>query len=661
MRAMTGATWGLFGGALLWLVVILLWIFFPIPKMWVWGVGLLVPVAGIGGLCWGLLRRVDRWMAARYADQRIGLRERFSSAVLFLDRDLQGAVDGTGEGMRLGLERLVVEDAAKRTEHLRWREVLPLRFPRIWRWAVLALAVAVGLAFVPPYRTQGYREAQQDREVIKAQGKRLIDEAARREVEARAAELDQSVEAVQDLRELGQVLEGGLVDRREAMQEVAQLVDKLHQKQQQSLAQPSLSRLAQRQAFSRSGESGPSRQALQRQLEKLRQELGTTSQPTMQQLDRLRNQLAQAQQSLNQALQSGQPMSEEQQQALSQLLSQMAQSAEGLGSLEENLEAAMEAFSKMDIGLVSQNLDDAVLDLEEMSKKLAAIQKLQSEMDKLGKDLPEMLQRGQMQPAADRLRELAKQVGAGKKPTAEQLAKMKDELQKALAESEPYGDVGDMLQKAMDQLSADQLQQAMEAMEDAAAELEKLAQQMEDMKAMGKMLEALRDAQLKIASRGQGGDRGSNCPFCGGVGCGACMGSNARMGEKGGKPGGGAHQVREGIFSSDKDLWETPGMDPSDRREGVSTTSDEVADVDIPAEAEPWRVRGQMGPGGPMPGVPLPGLSIRGASTVELNDAVEAARREAADALAREPIPKAYRDVVRQYFDQVPTDELVGP
>ncbi|MDI9385159.1 MAG: hypothetical protein QM518_12760, partial [Verrucomicrobiota bacterium] len=358
---------------------------------------------------------------------------------------------------------------------------------------------------------------------------------------------------------------------------------------------------------------------------------------------------------------SGQPMSEEQQQALSQLLSQMAQSAEGLGSLEENLKAAMEAFSKMDIGLVSQNLDDAVLDLEEMSKKLAAIQKLQSEMDKLGKDLPEMLQRGQMQPAADRLRELAKQVGAGKEPTAEQLAKMKDELQKALAESEPYGDVGDMLQKAMDQLSADQLQQAMEAMEDAAAELEKLAQQMEDMKAMGKMLEALRDAQLKIASRGQGGDRGSNCPFCGGVGCGACMGSNARMGEKGGKPGGGAHQVREGIFSSDKDLWETPGMDPSDRREGVSTTSDEVADVDIPAEAEPWRVRGQMGPGGPMPGVPLPGLSIRGASTVELNDAVEAARREAADALAREPIPKAYRDVVRQYFDQVPTDELVGP
>ncbi len=46
-------------------------------------------------------------------------------------------------------------------------EVLPLRFPRIWHWAVLALAVAVGLAFVPPYRTQGYREAQRDREVIK--------------------------------------------------------------------------------------------------------------------------------------------------------------------------------------------------------------------------------------------------------------------------------------------------------------------------------------------------------------------------------------------------------------------------------------------------------------------------------------------------------------
>ncbi len=83
----------------------------------------------------------------------------------------------------------------------------------------------------------------------------MIDEAARREVEARAAELDQSVEAVQDLRELGQVLEGGLVDRREAMQKVSQLVDKLHQKQRQSLARPSLSGWLAPGHF-RSGESG---------------------------------------------------------------------------------------------------------------------------------------------------------------------------------------------------------------------------------------------------------------------------------------------------------------------------------------------------------------------------------------------------------------------
>jgi hypothetical protein len=665
IRALIGLIWGLFGASLIWFSGVVLWLLFPIPRVWVSALGALVPIAGMAGFFWGMFRGVDRVVAARLADRKLGLKERFSSAVLFLDRDLEGDAAEPSEGMRLGLERLVVEDAAKRTRGLRWSEALPLHFPRVWRWALLASVLAFGMAFIPPYRTKAFREAEQDREVIETQGKRLIEEAERRELEARANEWDDSEVAAQDLRELGQVLEGGMVDRREAMQEVGKLVDKLHEQPQQALSQPSVSRMAQRQAFSKTGSSGPSRQALQRQLERLKQQLGTQSQPSMQQLDQLRNQLAKAQQSLDKARQSGEPMSAEQQQALNQLLSQMAQSAEGLGAFEQNLEDAIEALSKMDIGAVTQDLDDAVVNLEEMSKKLAEIQKLQNEMDKLGKDLPEMLQRGQMQPAADRLRELAKQLQSGQKPTQEQLEKMAEELQKAMAESEPFGDLGDMLQKAMDQMSAEQMQQAAETMKDAAAELEKLAQQMEDMKSMGKMLEALRDAQMKIASRGQGGNKPGSCPFCGGAGCSACMGTgmgkpSGRMTEFSGSPGGGAHQVREGEFPGGGDLWQTPRVN-ADRREGVSTTSDSVEDVDIPAEAEPWRVRGQMTQGGPMPGVPLPGLSIKGASSVQLQEATEAARREAADALSREPIPKAYRDVVRQYFDQVPTEELVEP
>ena len=54
-------------------------------------------------------------------------------------------------------------------------------------------------------------------------------------------------------------------------------------------------------------------------------------------------------------------------------------------------------------------------------------------------------------------------------------------------------------------------------------------------------------------------------------------------------------------------------------------------------------------------------ISIEGASNLEYQQAVENARREAEDALSKEPIPRSYQDVVRRYFDQVPTPDSLEP
>ena len=54
-----------------------------------------------------------------------------------------------------------------------------------------------------------------------------------------------------------------------------------------------------------------------------------------------------------------------------------------------------------------------------------------------------------------------------------------------------------------------------------------------------------------------------------------------------------------------------------------------------------------------MPSIPLKNVSIRGTSKVELISQAEAAQEEARSALSQEKIPRAYRDSVRDYFDDL--------
>jgi hypothetical protein len=54
-----------------------------------------------------------------------------------------------------------------------------------------------------------------------------------------------------------------------------------------------------------------------------------------------------------------------------------------------------------------------------------------------------------------------------------------------------------------------------------------------------------------------------------------------------------------------------------------------------------------------MPSITVQGLNLRGESRVGYSEAVEAAQSEAQSALSQEAIPKAYRNTVRDYFDDL--------
>ncbi|MBO61380.1 MAG: hypothetical protein CMO63_05355, partial [Verrucomicrobiales bacterium] len=65
------------------------------------------------------------------------------------------------------------------------------------------------------------------------------------------------------------------------------------------------------------------------------------------------------------------------------------------------------------------------------------------------------------------------------------------------------------------------------------------------------------------------------------------------------------------------------------------------------------RIKGEINPTGQMPSITLRGVSIKGSSKIQFQKAVTAAQSEARNALNQDKVPRAYRDSVRDYFDDL--------
>jgi predicted nucleic acid-binding Zn-ribbon protein len=528
------------------------------------------------------------------------------------------------------------------------RRFLPFSLPRAGRWALGVLVLAAGLGFVPEYRTQAHVRRQAESANVQSVGKRLTEVVRRTLVEQPPA-LEAARKAIESTAELGDKLARSSLTRSEALRDLASAAERLNQELRQFGQNPALKTLD-RTARDPGGAGNQSAEAMQSQMDALKKQLGNAA-GHAEKMDQTRSGLQKAQQMAASLPDKDSPGGRAARQELAQALAQLSQQMSDHGQPLAGLDEAVKALERNQTDLVIRDLQSALTDLEKLRDMAKAMQQLQRQMARLGKDLAEQLEQGQVQAAQGTLQKMIRQLKASDLPP-EALQKVMEEVARAAGPGQEYGKVGEHLQNAAQQMGRGQKPEAAESLANAARELERLAQQMADCQSLMDGLAALEYAQMAIGQGKSWDDlQGTGCKACGGAGCGKCRGG--RSWNHGGGTGAGV-----GTWADETDIIQAeirnqrvdnsgitrPDLDPRGLSDRDAARNPDLA---------PSKVRGQMGRGGPMPSITLKGVSIRGESTVRFEDAATAAQEEAQSALNQDRVPRAYQKAVRDYFDDL--------
>lgn len=622
-RAWAGFWQGLLVGACGWLATLFVYKIYPLPFAALGWAGLVAGLAMLTGLAIGALRPLTLLETARWVDERERLQERLSTA-------LEVAAAPRGGQWR----ELVVTDAARHAGQINVRRMLPYHLPRASRWALVVLALASGLGFVPEYRSQAFLEKQREAEIIKDTGKRLT-ELTRRSLERRPPAREPVRQSLESVAELGDRFAKARLTRADALRDLAKVTDQLKEQAQQLTQSPALKRLEQA-ARSPSGATTPSPAELQKQIDALQKSLGSQAAQNPDALDQLQKALEQARaMAANLAAKDG-AAGDTAKAELAKALNELAQQAEELGLNLDGLDEAIAALAASQTDRLLKDLDTALLDLDKLQALAKALKELQAQAAEIGKDLAEQLANGQAEIAQNTLRKMADRLTSSDLSDAE-LQKMLEEVQRAIDPAAPYGKVPDYLKEAARRMRQGDRSGAAESLAAAAKELENLLQQLTDAESLMAALSACQRAGLCL----------STCQ-----GWGQCSFPGFKPGN--GKPGRGVGTWSDASQwfdnSPQNDPWDNsgiqrPDLDPrglTDRGEGQA-----------PDNLTPTKVRGQFSPGGPMPSITLKGVSIKGQSTVQYQEAVAAAQSDAEAALSQERVPRAYQGAVKDYFDDL--------
>jgi hypothetical protein len=638
-RALRGLWFGLLIASAIWLATLVAFKIYPLPLVSFaisGGAGLACIIVGalVGG--W---RKPTVGETARWVDVKQNLKERLSTAL----EVSQKPVDGEWQS-------LVVNDAAEHARGLDPKQLLPFHLPKFARWALVLLAVAASLGFVPEYRSKALQQKRADAAIIKDTGKQLA-EVTRRAIESKPPVLEPTTKAMEKVEELGAHLNKASLTRTEALKEISSVREKL-EKEAKELPPPPTKSLEKSGRENAASGGSQSQEGLQKQMDALQKSLGAAAGNDPEKLDKMKNDLAKAQKMAASLPDKNSPEGKAAREQLQQMMSSLAQQMQNSGVSSENLEDALKAMQEGNIDQFMKDMEVASNDLQklsDMSKQLQAMQ--QQNADKMGKDLAEQLKYGQTDAAQKTLEKMVSQLKSGQM-TKEQLEKMLDEVSKAVDPASEYGKVAQHLKDAVKQMqqcnnpgsSAGQKQQAKEAaaqnLADAQKELEKLAQQMADAQQLADTLAMLERAQQAIAS---------------GKGWGQCKGGgfNPRPGNgRPGKAGGvGTWTDDTGWTYYPKDVPQDPVDNSAIQRPDMDARGLTERDTSLNENLSPTKVKGQLNPQGQMPSVTLKGVSIKGQSKVQYEEAAAAAQKEAQSALNQDQVPRAYRGAVRDYFD----------
>lgn len=621
-NALQGMWQGVFWGAIVFLIALAAFKVFPFSIDTLLYAGIASGVIVLAGFIAGGWRAPSPADTARWVDERQHLKERLSSAIEL------GHQERTDHW-----KNLVIHDAEGHIDGLRPASLLPFHLSKFARWSVIVLVLAVGLGFVPEYRSKEYLEALNEKEVIKETG-RVLAELTKRSLENKPPAMEPTEKALQAVTEAGLELSKSPLSKDEALKELASAADKLNEQMKELAKNPALRKMD--QALRRQDSSAASTPGeMQKKLDELQKALGEAANE-QQALDKLQSDMEALKQKAAQMANQDGGMSDDQKRQMAESLAELSRQAQQLGASLPGLEAAMEALMANQTDFFLKDLDMALADLEKMQQMAQAMQQLQQQLAKLGKDLAEQLKFGQANAAIESLNKMIDQLQKSGL-SEEQMAKLMEELSKSLKPAQEYGKVAEKLAKALGQCKAGDQKSAGESLTAAAKELEDLLAQMGDMESMMASLEALKMAQMCVGN----GLRFSQCRG----------GSGWKPGGKMGKGGFGTWAEENGwtAIPEISELWENgedtrnmAGRGITDRGEG------ELVDG-----LTPTKVRGQMSPGGNMPSITLKGVSIKGQSRVDYQQAVATAQSEAQSALADEKVPRAYQGAVRDYFDDL--------
>ncbi len=613
---------GLLIGVCLWLTSLSVYKLAPVPLttlLWAGVIGLALPLAG---LLFGLAKRFADSDTARWLDREIGLKERLSTAVEMYDISAKNSA----------WSALVISDAAKAAGKIEPGKLLPLRLPKVCHWTLLVLAACVGLGFVPEHRSQAHLDQLRDSAIIEDVGQNLT--ALTKQQLLSPPHFKPTKDALESVQELGREFKRGKLVRDEALAKLSSLADRLRD-QSSKLGQARTLNKMQQAARAPPAAGRLTKAEMQRQLDELKKSLGDAKEAKPELFDALKSKMDDVKDA---AAGLPDPSSPEGQQArleLAQSMADLARMAEQMGLEMPNIDEALQALESSDIDQFLKNMDFAGEDLQKMEDLVKAMQNLQMQMAEIGKTLGEQLENGQVPAAIESLQKMMGQLATAQL-TPEQLEKMIQELQEALGPAEDFGECSKCLSDAKGKAKAGDKAGASQSLAEAAEELKKVLQQLGDMENMMAALQNLERAQLAVG----------NCQSFG-----SCQKPGVGPSSK---PGGGVGTWGDDSYQlTPEDLaqrWDNSGFSRPDR--DAQGNTDRGAGK-VPNDMVSTRIKGKINPKGSMPSFTLRGVSIKGSSKVQFQEAVTAAQSDARNALNQDKVPRAYRDSVRDYFDDL--------
>jgi hypothetical protein len=614
---------GLVSGAALWLLAVALYKLFPIPLAALYGSGLAAIFLAPLGFLIASLPSPTLLAAARLVDQKENLQERLSTAM-----ECQHLK--TGDEWR----NLLIVDAAKHVGSINARRLLPWHLPKASQWALLVLALAAGLGFVPEYRTKTFIQKQREVELVKDTGRQLA-ELTRRSLAQNPPALPAVRQSMENASNLGDQMAKAKLTRNEALKDITSLTEKLKKDASQLPDSNALKRMEQAARTPQGKETSGT--PAQKQMETLSKALQDKMEKA-EAMDEFKKELEKAKEAAASGAASKDAQGDSKsKQELAKSLASMAQKAHDMGISMPDLDKAIQALAADQTDLMVKDLQAALKDLEKMKDLAQKFDQLQQQMEKSGKDLAEQLDKGQAKAAQETLAKMIKQLESAELPK-DQLNKILDEVSKAIKPAGEYGKVADHLKEAVKRMQKGEKTEASGSLDAAAKELAKLMDEMGDLDSLKATLAALDKASMCLGEGNfgnkPGGKRGN------------------KSGGKRGNGGFGDWTPEEGWmdYPEMSDLWEnsTDNRGNLDPRSRTDRGDGQLAD-----NLDPTKLRGKISPGSSMPSITIKGLSIKGTSKATVESSSVTAQDDAQNAISQEQIPRAYEGAVKDYFDDL--------